>query len=833
MCPSPLADTWENNWGWWNGISPRDGETMRRIFTIFRAFENTTSSCGWRPYYPYFAPANKMVDAAATLFPSADRLLLTVVNTKPTGAVGDYTVTINATLAGDGWRWFDLWNGKPVKPQLQLPRSHHNSNKIRHTGGGSLSKTALSTSFTVTGTTLDEYGAITAVAPEVADSSSFILLLKTMSDMSKSTLGSFSAKPVGSTNYSFVTTSSVNSTTGTAPPPSSRQRLNKTGMVAVPATADYTFQYQVQQIVKAPSLYPLYPLPYSKYDGSDGPHPKMAMGSFLIDKYPVTNANFKTFVTYSEYTPTDKTNFLRHWSKSHNGSATTPTVAPANLTESPVVWVSLADAEAYCEFQGKRLPEEWEWAYAAQGLDSRRWPWGNAARPACMPPSFNKNGSPATELPPVSAFDSLGCHSPFGMAMSVGAVWQWTNKVQDAHTATAILKGGSVYFRQNASFTPSGGARSSYYFGNCASDERLPEPAKHPPIYMRPIECHAQYYLMDGGYERASTIGFRCAADNGGPIPPQPSPPQPPAPAPQPSPPRPTPSGSPRWYGGSSSTAPSFRWSDGSPDKVSGAGHPPASVKSGMFTYTGTFTLVVRSGNATDSGRGDASTVDGRRVKNAGGGTSTAGRSKDAVEGGGHADMRMRVLKLYAGLYCTAAQLTVSAPGAAVPIPPITIVIPQPVPGSVAHCKSSGRGFRTLQWSIYFPAATEKLLLTWRKPARPSFDNETRRKSAGDDGEDDEEDDEGNVTWHAAAVEAVGGSGPLPSGCTGSKSVCVLQPVDVDPNRSTDLTADGSLDWVHWGGLNSQPWSGAPLYPEQKAGGPGLLLGGFEPSDVF
>ena len=108
MCPSPLADTWENNWGWWNGISPRDGETMRRIFTIFRAFENTTSSCGWRPYYPYFAPANKVVDAAATLFPSADRLLLTVVNAKPTGAIGDYTVTINATLAGDDWRWVSI-----------------------------------------------------------------------------------------------------------------------------------------------------------------------------------------------------------------------------------------------------------------------------------------------------------------------------------------------------------------------------------------------------------------------------------------------------------------------------------------------------------------------------------------------------------------------------------------------------------------------------------------------------------------------------------------------------------------------------------------------------
>ena len=34
--------------------------------------------------------------------------LLTVVNAKPTGAIGDYTVTINATLAGDDWRWVSI-----------------------------------------------------------------------------------------------------------------------------------------------------------------------------------------------------------------------------------------------------------------------------------------------------------------------------------------------------------------------------------------------------------------------------------------------------------------------------------------------------------------------------------------------------------------------------------------------------------------------------------------------------------------------------------------------------------------------------------------------------
>ena len=32
----------------------------------------------------------------------------------------------------------------------------------------------------------------------------------------------------------------------------------------------------------------------------------------------------------------------------------------------PVNWVSRADALAFCDHYGKRLPESWEWQYAAQ-----------------------------------------------------------------------------------------------------------------------------------------------------------------------------------------------------------------------------------------------------------------------------------------------------------------------------------------------------------------------------------------------------------------------------------------------------------------------------------
>ena len=49
-------NAWENIWGIWNQLTPRDAETLRRIATLQRAFAPLLVSMDWRPYAPTLQP---------------------------------------------------------------------------------------------------------------------------------------------------------------------------------------------------------------------------------------------------------------------------------------------------------------------------------------------------------------------------------------------------------------------------------------------------------------------------------------------------------------------------------------------------------------------------------------------------------------------------------------------------------------------------------------------------------------------------------------------------------------------------------------------------------
>jgi formylglycine-generating enzyme required for sulfatase activity len=196
--------------------------------------------------------------------------------------------------------------------------------------------------------------------------------------------------------------------------------------------------------------------------------------AFDIDKYPVTNQEFKAFLDAAHYHPQDDLNFLKDW---QGGSY------PPGSENKPVTWVSLEDARAYAAWAGKRLPHEWEWQYAAQGTDRRKYPWGNLWKPDAVPlPDQDRT---------LRGPDEVSAHpagvSPFGVMDMVGNVWQWTDEYVDEHTRAAVLRGGSY-------FQPQG---SMWYF---------------PRAYQN--DQHGKLLLMAPSIDRAGTLGFRCVVDN-------------------------------------------------------------------------------------------------------------------------------------------------------------------------------------------------------------------------------------------------------------------------------------------------------------------------------
>jgi formylglycine-generating enzyme required for sulfatase activity len=200
----------------------------------------------------------------------------------------------------------------------------------------------------------------------------------------------------------------------------------------------------------------------------------MHVSSFYIDRYPVTNAEFKKFLDASHYRPKDDLNFLRDWQEGNY---------PSGWQNRPVTWVSLDDARAYANWAGKRLPHEWEWQYAAQGTDRRLYPWGNEWEVTALPTPDKSRTMRGPD--PVDAH-AKGA-SPFGVMDMVGNVWKWTEEFVDEHTRGGIPQGGSYYQAQG----------SIWYFPQA---DKLNE--------------HGKLLLMSPSKDRSGGVGFRCVVDS-------------------------------------------------------------------------------------------------------------------------------------------------------------------------------------------------------------------------------------------------------------------------------------------------------------------------------
>ncbi|MGH7155814.1 MAG: formylglycine-generating enzyme family protein [Acetobacteraceae bacterium] len=288
--------------------------------------------------------------------------------------------------------------------------------------------------------------------------------------------------------------------------------------------------------------------------GSDRHYPEEApahdatVGSFWIDRTPVTNRQFRQFVEATGYVtiaemapdPKDYPGALRHMLKP--GSLVfTPPRHPVDLRDwsqwwrfefganwrrpygrgrsnqglddHPVVHVAYKDAEAYAAWAGKALPTEAEWEYAARGgLDGAEFAWGDELTPGGRHmantwqgafPHENLAADGYRRTSPVEVFPPNG----FGLFDMIGNVWEWTTDWFSArHSANAA----------SPCCVPESprGRSEAGSIDQCNTSVRIPRKVvkggSHlcAPNYCRryrPAARHAQ--PVDSGM---SHVGFRC-----------------------------------------------------------------------------------------------------------------------------------------------------------------------------------------------------------------------------------------------------------------------------------------------------------------------------------
>ncbi|HEU0043973.1 SUMF1/EgtB/PvdO family nonheme iron enzyme [Sphingomonas sp.] len=416
---------WENVFGFVNRLTDRDAAALRRVAMIQRAFAALLSTDEWVPY-----DRTLQAGVFASRFPGAGRTLWTLINRQEYGVAGEQIAVAHV----DGAQYYDVWHGHAIEPRIADGRAFFDV-ELEPRG----------------------FAALLQVAPG-GEGEGLAPLLAAMREH---------ATPLADRSATWSPEPQV--LVPIAPTPA--YGAPPEDMMAIPAaTFDFAVHGRVIEGYAAEGVdvqYPWEPSPRRFH------RHRIDIAAFAIDRFPVTNAGFKAFLDATGYAPADPHNFLRHWIDG----------APAVGGErQPVVWVGIEDARAYAGWAGKRLPHEWEWQYAAQGLDGRRYPWGDDWRPDAVPAPSLARTMPA--LADVDAYPEGA--SPFGVMATTGHVWQWTDEYLDRHVRAGVLRGGSPYQPQS----------SHWYF---------------PQGYT--LDSHGKYLLMAPSKDRSGGIGFRCAVD--------------------------------------------------------------------------------------------------------------------------------------------------------------------------------------------------------------------------------------------------------------------------------------------------------------------------------
>ena len=151
-------------------------------------------------------------------------------------------------------------------------------------------------------------------------------------------------------------------------------------------------------------------------DAEDDEKPRhtIYLDAFHIDRYEVTNAQYKKFIDANPQWQKGRIprkyhdgDYLKHWAGNEY---------PPDKGNHPVVYVSWYAAMAYAQWQGKRLPTEAEWEKAARGADYRYIP--GMIRLDADKANYGENVGDTTVVGTYPA-------NEYGLYDMRGNVWEW------------------------------------------------------------------------------------------------------------------------------------------------------------------------------------------------------------------------------------------------------------------------------------------------------------------------------------------------------------------------------------------------------------------------